>query len=285
MMRRVLITGCSSGFGHDLVSHYLRQGWFVVATLRDLANRKNLFIDLQTKFPDQLTVLEMDVTVAADRERLVRYFESQNGGLDCLVNNAGFGLFGALEDLSETEIRAQFETNFFGALFLTRICLPLLRKSKGRVIVVSSVVGYIGLPLGSLYSASKFALEGLFESLRLELKPFEVQVSLVEPGQFRTSFSKKMKYGETSASPFSPYFRMTKAFRKFRERRSSQRGIAPFPVIERIVDLSEASRMPLRVRCGVDAQVGYWMKWLLPSSLFESLMSFVFGRVLFKSEQ
>ncbi len=281
-MKRVLITGCSSGFGFELVAEYLRHGWSVIATLRNLGERKNLFIDLESKFPDRLKVLELDVSKKEDRQGVAKLLDQNEWTLDCLVNNAGYGLFGAFEDLSELQIREQFEVNFFGVLLLTQSLLPQLRRSKGRVIVVSSVVGYIAMPFGSLYSSSKFAVEGFCESLRHELEPFEVQVALVEPGQFRTSFSKKMKYGEISSDPFSPYYRMTKNFKKYRERRNGSRGVSSHVVVEQIVKMSNDSRMPMRVRCGVDAELGFWLKWLLPERFFEKLLRFIFRSMIFR---
>jgi len=283
-MKRVLITGCSSGFGFDLVSEYLREGWYVVATLRNLEARRNLFIDIEAKFSDRLTLLELDVVKGEDREKVLRFFESQSWGLDCLVNNAGYGLFGALEDISETQVREQFEINFFGVLFLTQTFLPVLRKNRGKVIVISSVVGFMGLPFGSLYSSSKYALEGLFESLSYELKLFGVDTCLIQPGQFRTSFSQKLKYGEHSLDPFSPYFRLTTAFKNYRDERKLTTGIPPQQVVDQVVHISGLKKMPLRIRAGMDSKAGFWFKWLLPEGLYLWLMTRIFGQVVFQNK-
>ncbi|MDB5037153.1 MAG: yusZ, partial [Bacteriovoracaceae bacterium] len=201
---------------------------------------------------------------------------------DCLVNNAGFGLFGALEDLSQTQIRQQMEVNFFGLLFLTQTLLPLLRKNRGRILNISSVVGYMGLPFTSLYSSSKFALEGLTESLYYEAKPFGVQVCLIEPGQHRTDFGKKLIYGEKSFEPFSPYFRFSKKFKEFRESSRKKPGVPSSSVVDKIVLLSEKKTIPLHVPIGIDAKLSYYLKKLLPAGLFFTLMYKIFSAKFFK---
>ncbi len=274
-MRQVLITGSSSGFGHDLVGLFLRRGYRVIATLRNASSRRDIFSNELSKYPDKLLIRELDVTRAVDRQALVKEF----GELDILINNAGFGLYGAFEDMSETQIRDQFEVNFFSVLNLTHDFLPALKKRSGRVIVLSSAAGYIGVPFGSLYGASKFALEGWAESLWYELKTQGIHITLVEPGQFRTSFSQNMKYAEHFSDPFSPYFKMSKAFKQFREDRSQKRGVPSDKVLKTILSVAEMPWPPLRLRCGTDARLGFWLKWLLPERLFLGLLKSVFSKV------
>lgn len=270
--KRVLITGCSSGFGYDLVGSYLRSGWSVVATMRDLNQRQKIFEEYRSKFPDRLELAELDVTSDTDRRKIVSLFENRSWTLDCLVNNAGFGLFGALEDITEEQMKSQFEVNFFGVLLLTQQFLPLLRKAKGRIIVISSVVGYVGMPLSGFYTASKFALEGAFESLFYELKAVDVSVTLIQPGRFRTNFSSNMVYGQDSANPLSPYFKQTQLFKSYRSQRQTLKGISSGEVIKRVIQASEISNPPFRVRCGWDAKFAYWIKGLLPLRLWMSLI-------------
>src|SRR5262249_35046019 len=137
-MRTALVTGCSSGFGHELVQELLRRNWRVIATLRKAEARAELFRKEQETAGDRLVVLSLDVTDPLQRRSVLGQVTALTGGkLDCLINNAGYGLFGALEDLSEEQIRAQLETNVFGLLFMTRGFLPLLRAAQGKIIQLS----------------------------------------------------------------------------------------------------------------------------------------------------
>lgn len=272
VMKRVLITGCSSGFGHDLVPKLLEEGYEVWASLREAQKRSLLFEALKLRFTHQLKVYELDVTQDSHLHPLYVDLEKA-GGLDVLINNAGYGLFGPLEDLTEQELRSQMEVNFFGLVSVTRAFLPLLRKSQGRIINLSSGMGYLGLPLSSMYAASKFAVEGLSESLYYELKPLGVQICLVEPGQFRTSFGKKLVWGSQIFDPFSPYFQFSKRFKEWRDKRQTQhRGVRPDVVIDSIAELLKKPSMPLRYRVGKDAIAGFWLKRLLPARVFHALM-------------
>ncbi len=184
--RQWLITGVSSGFGQELARAALARGDVVVGTVRQPA-QADRFEDLA---PERAHAVVLDVTRGADVEPAVQRALARVGHIDVLVNNAGYGLFGAVEEVSDAEARAVMETNFFGALAVTRALLPHLRERRaGHIFNVSSVAGVIGFPGGGLYSASKFALEGLTEALAAELAAFGIRVTLVEPGGFRTSFS------------------------------------------------------------------------------------------------
>jgi NAD(P)-dependent dehydrogenase (short-subunit alcohol dehydrogenase family) len=180
-MKTVLITGCSSGFGLDIARHFLEQGWNVVATMRtprpDLLPRS-----------ERLRVLALDVTDAGSIARAV----DAAGRVDVLVNNAGIGLMGVVEGTSMETVREIFETNIFGAMALTRALLPQFRqRGEGAIVNISSSVTLATLPLLSVYTASKAALNALSESLALELQPFGVRVSLVLPGRSpETPFSR-----------------------------------------------------------------------------------------------
>jgi NAD(P)-dependent dehydrogenase (short-subunit alcohol dehydrogenase family) len=274
--KTVLITGTSSGFGRELVSLYLEKGWTVLATLRNLESRKMLF-DLEKKsFPDRFFLWELDVSKQSDRENITKKIDSEFGAcLDCLVNNAGFGLFGALEDLSEVQIREQMEVNFFGALLTTQALLPSLRKAKGRVILLSSICGFSGLPLTSAYCASKYALEGFSESLYFELKPHGVQVCLVEPDQHKTEFGKNTVWGEKGGKT-SCYQTQTNNYHSILwERRSASK--LSLNVVKEIMRLSELRTMPLRKRCGAEAKLVYLVKKLLPEKMAFWILSIVFN--------
>lgn len=280
-MKSVLITGCSSGFGYELVARFLERNWKVYATLRSVEERRGLFAAELSRYPDRLEILELDVTSDLDRQKVSTKLDAEGKGLDCLVNNAGFGLFGAFEDLSEAQIRKQFEVNVFGLFFLTRQLLPLLRKNQGRILNISSVVGYLGVPFTSMYASSKFALEGFTESLAFELEPFGVQVCLIEPGRHRTQFSKNQNLGEKALDPFSPYFKFTKRFKKYREDLSSGPGVPSYHVVDEVARLSEVSRLPMRRPVGRDAWLSYLCKRWLPSRVFYALVAQTFRRAFF----
>jgi NAD(P)-dependent dehydrogenase (short-subunit alcohol dehydrogenase family) len=180
-MKTVLITGCSSGFGLDIARHFLEQGWHVVATMR--TPRPDLLPS-----SERLRVLALDVTDAASIARAVE----AAGQVDVLVNNAGIGLMSVVEGTSMETVREIFETNTFGAMALTRALLPQFRqRGAGAIVNISSSVTLTTLPLLSVYTASKAALNALSESLALELQPFGVCVSLVLPGRSpETPFSR-----------------------------------------------------------------------------------------------
>lgn len=278
--KTVLITGASSGFGRLLITEFLREGWNVIGTLRNAAARAELFKEELSKASGRFHLHELDVTKDTDRQSIAALIENQfSGRLDCLVNNAGYGVFGALEDVSEQQLREQMEINFFGLALTTRALLPALRQAQGHVINVSSVLGFIGMPLASLYVSSKFAVDGLSESLRFELEPHGVQVTVVQPGSFRTSFVKNQQYGERTFDESSPYFERSKALKRFRDRRASGTGTPPDEVIRKIIKLAKSERTPLRIRCGKDARSVYAMKRLLPERLQWSVMRRAFRRM------
>ena len=180
------ITGTSRGFGREWATAALERGDKVVATARKLDPLK----ELAEKYPTTLLPLELDVT---SREAVIAAVDQgyeHFGQLDVLVNNAGYGLFGMVEEVSEAQARAQMETNFFGALWVTQAALPHLRAQKsGHIIQVSSIGGITAFPLVGLYHASKWALEGLSQALAQEVRSFGIHVTLIEPAGFATDWS------------------------------------------------------------------------------------------------
>jgi NAD(P)-dependent dehydrogenase (short-subunit alcohol dehydrogenase family) len=184
--KRWLITGISGGFGRLLAQAALDRGDSVVGTVRH-AEQAAAF---EALMPGRAHAVLLDVT---DRQRIpaaVGEAIGTLGGLDILVNNAGYGLAGVLEELEDDEIDHVIETNLNGPLYVTRAALSALRESKGHIVNMSSMAGLVGLPGMAPYCAAKHAIEGLSESLSLELQPFGIKVSLVEPGAFRTNFFK-----------------------------------------------------------------------------------------------
>jgi NAD(P)-dependent dehydrogenase (short-subunit alcohol dehydrogenase family) len=240
--------------------------------LRRAGERKTLFADEQQAHGERLVVLDLDVTDAGARAAAVARV---GGRLDCLVNNAGYALFGALEDTSEDELRAQLEVNLFGAALLTRDLLPALRGATGSIINVSSVFGYAGFPLTSAYCASKYALEGFSEALWLELRPHGVRVHLVEPGGHRTGFASNVEW----ASGSSPTYAVaTAAYRAFKDRLEKKEGNSPAGVVRKIVELADVPSSRLRVPVGADAHATAWLK-RLPQGIALAAWDGMVGRI------
>ena len=188
-MKTIFITGASSGFGKLAVEDLLASGHRVVATVRGGRDRAAKLFPQWIDKP-ALRILDLDLSQFDRLESSLLEIERlSEGRIDVLINNAGYGLFGMSEDLSPAEVRYQFDVNFFAPLRLTQLLLPRLIESQGKIINVTSVVGFMTLPMYSAYCASKYALESLSESLYYELKPHGVQVAAVEPGGFRTDFA------------------------------------------------------------------------------------------------
>ena len=215
--------------------------------MRRAGERRALFDAEQAEHGAMLEVASLDVADEAERAAAVTRIDR----LDCLINNAGYGLFGALEDLTEEQLRRQVEVNFTGAALLTRGLLPALRAARGSVLFVSSVLGQSGFPLTSAYCASKFAMEGLAESLYYELAPVGVRVGIVQPGGRRTSFGANSEWGRGDSEAFSEATARYRALvEQTRERGGERSGDA---VVRALVRLAEATRVPLRTRVGLDA--------------------------------
>ena len=193
-----IVTGSSSGIGYETSLALSRNGIYTYATMR--ATVKS---DIMNKIVDKehlpLEILELDVNNEESVSRGIQQIINKENGIDILVNNAGYGLFGALEDISMDEIKRQFETNFFGAIRTIKKVLPTMRKRKSGIIVnVSSLSGLVGIPAQCIYCSSKFALEGLSESISYELQPFGIKVILIEPGVINTNFVPNIKYPRNS---------------------------------------------------------------------------------------
>ncbi|GAC1036738.1 oxidoreductase [Pseudomonas sp. No.117] len=185
MKKTWLITGCSSGLGQHIAVAAAARGDNVVATARDPA----VLQSLTQRFPDNLKAVRLDVTDASSAAAAIALAQQAFGGLDVLVNNAGVGFIGAVEEAEPSEYRPLFEVNVFGLIEMTRLALPVLRESgAGRIVNLSSGAGLSGGPGSGYYSASKFAVEGFSESLAREVEPLGLRVIIVEPGPFRTDF-------------------------------------------------------------------------------------------------
>ena len=244
------VTGAGRGLGFDLVNAVAAAGHQVVATGRDLAGLKRSFANLP---PDQLLCLELDVTNEAQAAEAMAATVAHFGGIDVLVNNAGFGQMGMFEDNTQEEAEHQFDINFFGLLKVTRAILPVMRKQRsGRIFNLSSYVGVQGFAATSLYCASKFAVEGFSEALSQEVAPFGILVTLVEPGVFRTEFMDpaSVRYG---AGQVADYAEATAAFRAFTDTMSGKQAGGPKKLAAAIVELAATPKPPLHFAAGADA--------------------------------
>jgi len=207
MEKVAIVTGTSSGIGYETALALARDGFYTFATVRN-AKKADKILQVAKKEKLNIEIIELDVddekSISASIEKII----SKKQRIDVLVNNAGWGLFGSVEDVSLKDFRAQFETNFFGIISIIQKVAPIMRRQDSGIIVnVSSVAGRIGFPGSPAYISSKFALEGLSESLRYELGQFGVKIIIIEPGVIKTNFFSSMKVAEPK--PDSPYKEIT----------------------------------------------------------------------------
>jgi NAD(P)-dependent dehydrogenase (short-subunit alcohol dehydrogenase family) len=239
-----LVTGCSNGFGLEIARLVLQRGDYLVATAR----RVDKLDALRPQFEGQLLSLQLDITEAENVSRVVRATIREFGRIDVLVNNAGYGLTGAIEEATDPEILDQFETNVFGTIRLTREVLPFLRsQGGGYILAISSVAGLVSTPGMGLYNGSKYALEGIFEALALETAPLGIRVTMVEPGAFRTQFAGTSMKLTKSIAAYDATVGQTK--RMFSTLTGNQPG-DPVKGAQAIVALADLEKPPLRLVLG-----------------------------------
>jgi len=274
-MPAVLITGASTGIGRATALRLARAGWTVHAGVRDAAAAQSLVEDAPT---GAVSAVTLDVTdaqqIAAAAERV------SASGLDALVNNAGIGLGGPLELISAEDLRRQFDVNFFGQVAVTQALLPALRRSRGRIVFVSSIGGRVAMPFSAPYAASKHAIEALGDALRVELRTSGVRVALVEPGSVATPIWDKSRaeiegvsippqlaaaYGEVPAA-------MDRALAN-----TARRGVPPEQVAATIERALSDSRMRARYVVGRDAKGMLIARRLLPDLVFDRVLRRALG--------
>ena len=198
MDKVALVTGSSSGIGFETSLALARNGYHTFATMRNLGKDEKIKQIIE-KEDLSIEILELDVDNEESVNRVIKTVSEKKGRIDVLVNNAGYGMWGTVEDVSIDEFKEQFETNFFSIIRLIQKVAPIMRKqNSGNIVNISSVAGRIGFPVSPAYISSKFALEGLSESLRFELMPFGINVIIIEPGVIKTNFFDSMKMSEKS---------------------------------------------------------------------------------------
>jgi len=239
------ITGTSSGFGRLLAEYLLSLGANVVATAR----RPDTLSDLTTRYPANAQILALDVTQPDQVDAAVKDALARFGHIDVLVNNAGYGVTGALEEVSEKEFMPMFETNVFGLIRLTKALLPQFRERRsGNIVNLSSIGGLLGLPGWSMYNATKFAVEGLSEALGAELDPLGIHVTIVEPGPFRTEFLGTS--GVKSGHQIADYVQTAGKTREYFESQNGKQPGDPQKAVEAIVTAVSVPQPPRHLLLG-----------------------------------
>jgi len=242
------ITGCSTGFGRELAKLVLDRGYRAVVTARDPSKIQ----DLTAGYQGRALPLKLDVTDKAQVAETVKWAEAAFGSIDVLVNNAGFGYVGALEESDEAEVRAMVETNFFGLARMIHEVLPGMRsRRRGNIVNISSIGGLVGFPGVGYYSATKFAVEGLSESLAKEVAPLGIKVLVVEPGPFRTDWAGRSLKRSNHQIP--EYAETAGAFRERITSRSGKQIGDPVRAGEAIIKALESDQAPLHLVLGLIA--------------------------------
>jgi short-subunit dehydrogenase len=262
----ILVTGASTGIGQCIAEHLAKRGYRVFGT--------------QRRTPATLPGVEM-LPMDVDDDRSVadgvQEVLKKASRLDAVVNNAGWGLMGPVEETAIDEARAQMETNFFGVLRVCGAILPIMRQQgSGHIINISSLGGLVGLPFSGMYSASKFALEGLSESLRLEVRNFGIRVVLVEPGDFRSNFpaARRMARASTADGPYHEALERTRAAQE----RDERNGPSPEPIAYLVEKILRTPNPKTRYTVGLLSQrIVVPCKRLLPQRTFEWLFRLVMG--------
>jgi NAD(P)-dependent dehydrogenase (short-subunit alcohol dehydrogenase family) len=252
--KTAVVTGSASGIGFETSLLLAKNGFNTYATVRDIDKAKTIR-DISNKHELPITVMELDVTRDKSvSDAIDKIIDKENKRIDVLVNNAGYGQGGALEDDSMDEIKSLFETNLFGAIRVMKAVLPFMRKQQSGIIAnISSIGGRIGFPFGTAYHGTKFALEGISESMRYETEPFGIKVILIEPGVIRTNFASNYRIGQKAADPNSPYLSILQAMQKAFERYSGQETTQPEEVAKVILKAVTSDNPEIRYVIGNDA--------------------------------
>ena len=270
--KSVLITGCSSGIGLHLAISLHKRDYDVVASARKIEDVENLR-------KKGLTAIQLDVSNSANIHETVNLvMQRTNGKLYALINNAGYGQPGAVEDLSREALREQFETNLFGAVELTNAVLPAMRKyNSGRIIQISSVLGFVAMPLRGAYIASKYALEGITDTQRIELNDTSIFISLVEPGpitsRFRqNSFLMYKKHIDSKKSRF--HLQYLDAEKKL----NTEGAVAPFTlepeaVLQKVLHALQSSHPKPRYFVTFPTYLFAYLKRILPTFMLDSILA------------
>ncbi|MCS1351448.1 SDR family oxidoreductase [Mechercharimyces sp. CAU 1602] len=264
-----LITGSSSGFGLLTALSLAKEGYQVIATMRALEKKTALEKAIEKEKLTSIEILPLDVTDHDSISTTIQSVLERYGQIDLLINNAGYAANGYVEDLSLTTFREQFETNFFGLIAVTQAVLPSMRqRQQGRIINMSSVSGRIAFPALSPYSSSKYAVEGFSESLRLEMLPYGVYVSLIEPGSYQTSIWDK-SFAQTDQGKRNSNYPKEMEMIMNEAIQIKQHAADPQDVADLIVRVAQHPNPKLRYPIGKEAKSTLRLKSLLPWAWIE----------------
>jgi NAD(P)-dependent dehydrogenase (short-subunit alcohol dehydrogenase family) len=270
-----VITGSSSGIGLLTAVEFAANGYQVVATMRDLGRSQRLEEAAhKAGVRDRIEIRRLDVTEFDALPGAVEQIVADHGHIDALVNNAGFSMAGFAEDMSLAELRQQLETNFFGHVAMTKAVLPIMRaQRRGHIINITSFSGLVGTPLLSAYCASKFALEGWSESVRIETQSLGIRVSLIEPGSYDTDiWTRNVVVAKGALDEKSPNKERSRRFTEFVKGSAKHRRDAR-EVARLILRVAKDPNPKLRYMIGPDAKVQVWMKQLLPWKRYERIIA------------
>jgi NAD(P)-dependent dehydrogenase (short-subunit alcohol dehydrogenase family) len=250
-----VVTGSSSGIGLAASLALAKNGYVTYATMRNLAKQDSIQ-SVAEKEHLSIRTVQLDVTDENSIKNAIQSILSESGRIDLLVNNAGYGMTGAFEDIGMDEIKSLYETNVFGVIRVTQAVLPIMRKQgSGRIINISSGAGRIGYPGGSAYVSSKFALEGLSESMAFEVEQFGIKTVLVEPGFIRTNFAENIVTAKKAQDPNSPYSQTMMQMKSSSHRRRMIENAPDADLVASvIVEAATAKEPNLRYLAGKDVQ-------------------------------
>ena len=274
----ILITGTSSGFGLLTSARLASRGHFVYATMRDVTKNALLMEETQ-KRGGQIYLRALDVTQPETIIKVVDEIKDRHGHIDVLINNAGYGIGGFFEDLSDEEIRKQMEVNFFGVQNVTRAVVPLMRRQKkGKIINISSIAGLCSSPSLGAYNASKWALEGFSESLCHELALFGIKVVLVEPGSYPTRiFGDNACYAQNFNNPQSPYYPFSQRLKKFVKSEMFKSKKDPEDVAQLIERIINTQNPKLRYISDASSALRVLAGRMIPPSIY----NYIFRKVIY----
>jgi NAD(P)-dependent dehydrogenase (short-subunit alcohol dehydrogenase family) len=269
-----IVTGSSSGIGLETAIHLAKNGFKTYATMRNLEKSDTIKSKSENL---SIEILQLDVTDDTSVKNAINTIIEKEGRIDVLVNNAGYGLLGAVEDLSSEEVKNQFETNVFGIFRTIREILPTMRKQKsGRIITISSVAGFMGMPIMSAYASSKFAVEGLTESLRHEVSQFGIHACVVEPGVIKTPIMGSAPVAKKSMEN-SAYSDMTQAFEKAISVMVENNSSPPSVVAEAVLQAATSENPETRYTAGEDAKMIQQARKTSSDKEFEELINTFFS--------
>ncbi len=275
--KTLLISGASGGLGFEVAQYFLQKSWRVIILTR---SKNNI-----TLKHHNLIIIESEHSVTGIKNSYKPLQHALNdSGLDLLINNAGFALVGALEYLSEDDINNQMQVNFLSHVYLTKLCLPYLRKNSGKIMNISSLFGGMGCPFHSLYCASKYAIEGFSEALHYELKPQKIACSIIVPGRHHTKFGANMQVVQPKDKQDklkNIYGEQYQGFYKLKQKLTDKKANNPQRFAQKIYQLSKRSHLPVKIAVNLDSHIPQAIRKYTPSWLYAWLQNKMFSKYFY----